>query len=93
VLPLSVPGPKRSPTATDLERSESARLFSERARQREPAVAFTDHNTQWVAAICKKLEGIPLAIELAAARVNPLCLGHILERLDGSFELLTLGGR
>jgi predicted ATPase/DNA-binding CsgD family transcriptional regulator len=93
VPPLSAPAHQHSPTVRELESSESARLFSERALQRDPAFILTAQNAQVVAEICKKLEGLPLAIELAAARVGTLSLEQISERLEGSLELLTRGGR
>src|SRR5215204_4829214 len=90
---LSAPDPHRLPTVDELERSESARLFLARARNRDPSFAFTPGSAQAVAEVCSKLEGIPLAIELAAARVGTLPLEQISERLEGSLELLTHGGR
>ena len=93
VPPLNTPDPQRSPTVEELERSESARLFLARARNRDPSFAFTPGSAQAVAEVCSKLEGIPLAIELAAARVGTLSLEQISKRLEGSLELLTRGGR
>ena len=93
VPPLSAPEPQRSLTVEELERSESARLFLARARNRDPSFAFTPGSTRAVAEVCSKLEGIPLAIELAAARVGTLSLEQISERFEGSLELLTHGGR
>ena len=93
VPPLSVPDPELSPTLEELQSSESIRLFVARARNREPSFAFTPASAQTIARVCSKLEGIPLAIELAAARIGTLSLEQILERLEGSLELLTRGGR
>src|SRR5215204_5752953 len=94
VPPLSVPDPERSPTTLEeLQSSESVRLFLARARNRDPSFAFTPGSTRAVAEVCSKLEGIPLAIELAAARVGTLSLEQISERLEGSLELLTRGDR
>jgi predicted ATPase/DNA-binding CsgD family transcriptional regulator len=93
VPPLDVPDPQYSSTVEELERLDSARLFLSRARNRDPSFAFTPGNARAVAEVCSKLEGIPLAIELAAARVGTLSLEQILERLEGSLELLTRGGR
>src|SRR5215213_8852382 len=94
VPPLSVPDPERSPTTLEeLQSSESVRLFLVRARNRDPSFAFTPGSTRAVAEVCSKLEGIPLAIELAAARVGTLSLEQISERFEGSLELLTHGGR
>jgi predicted ATPase/DNA-binding CsgD family transcriptional regulator len=93
VPPLSAPDPERSPTVEELESSESARLFLARARGHDPSFAFTAQNARAMGEICTKLEGIPLAIELAAARVGTLSLEQISKRLEGSLELLTRGGR
>jgi predicted ATPase len=72
VPPLSAPDPERSLTVEELESSESARLFLARARGHDPSFAFTAQNARAMGEICTKLEGIPLAIELAAARVGTL---------------------
>jgi predicted ATPase len=93
VPPLSAPDPQRSTTPEELEGSESARLFLARARNRDPSFAFTPGSAQAVAEVCRKLEGIPLAIELAAARVGTLSLEQISERLEDALGLLTHGGR
>jgi predicted ATPase/DNA-binding CsgD family transcriptional regulator len=93
VPPLSAPNLQRSLTVEELQKSESACLFLARARNRDPSFAFTPASAQAVAEVCSKLEGIPLAIELAAARVGTLSLEQIAERLEGSLELLTRGGR
>src|SRR5215207_3721778 len=91
---LSLPGPRQGvPTAEELAGYESVRLFVERARYRNPSFALAAGNVQAVAEVCRRLEGIPLAIELAAARVGVLCAGQIAERLDDSLGLLTTGGR
>jgi predicted ATPase/DNA-binding CsgD family transcriptional regulator len=93
VLSLSVPDTPRSPTAGELESSEAARLFAERAAERRSGFTLGPENTRAVAEICQRLEGIPLAIELAAARVDMLSLEQISERLEDSLGLLTGGGR
>jgi predicted ATPase len=90
---LSVPGPRHAPTTEELEGYESARLFIERARQRDPSFVLTPRNARAVAQICRRLDGIPLAIELAAARAGVLSAEKIAERLDDSLRLLTGGGR
>ena len=89
---LSLPETQHTPAAEELEGYESARLFVERARHRNPAFVLTPQNAQAVVEICRRLEGIPLAIELAAARVG-LSAEQIAERLDDSLKLLTTGGR
>jgi predicted ATPase len=76
-----------------LEGAESIQSFLARACNRDTSFAFTPENAQAVVEICKSLDGIPLAIELAAARLGTLSLGQISERLEDSLELLTLGVR
>ena len=90
--PLSGPDPARANTTEELEGYESVRLFVQRARYRNPAFALTRQNAAAVAEICTRLEGIPLAIELAAARVG-LSVQEIANRLDDSLMLLTAGNR
>ena len=75
-----------------LAASDSVRLFTERATAVAPAFELTPANAPLVAEICQRLDGIPLAIELAAARVPVLSVGEILQRLGDRFRLLT-GGR
>lgn len=72
---------------------ESVRLFEERARLAQPEFKLTMENASSVAQICSRLDGIPLAIELAAARVNMFSTAQIAERLDDRFHLLTGGSR
>jgi non-specific serine/threonine protein kinase len=72
---------------------ESARLFEERARLAQPDFNLTMENASSVAQICSRLDGIPLAIELAAARVNMFSTAQIASRLDDRFNLLTGGSR
>jgi predicted ATPase/DNA-binding CsgD family transcriptional regulator len=93
VPPLSVPEPQGMPSSVELEAYESVRLFVERARGRDPSFSLTPENAPAVAEICRKLEGIPLAMELAAARVGTLSLEQTSERLTDSLKLLTGGGR
>jgi predicted ATPase len=93
VPPLSVPEPQCTPSSEELEGYESVRLFVERARGRDPAFSLSPHNALTVAEVCRRLEGIPLAIELAAARAGTLSIEQILERLTDSLGLLTGGGR
>ena len=93
VSPLSVPDWRREPTLAGLEGSESVRLFLERARLRDPSFALTRKNARAVAEVCRDLGGIPLAIELAAARVRALSVEQIAERLKGSLRLLSSGGQ
>jgi predicted ATPase/DNA-binding SARP family transcriptional activator/DNA-binding CsgD family transcriptional regulator len=93
VPPLSLPERSRPITLEELEGYESARLFVERALYRPTAFALTERNAGTVAEICRKLDGIPLGIELAAARVGTLAVEQISEKLEDSLRLLTGGGR
>jgi len=90
---LSVPEVGRPPTVGELEGYASVRLFVERARERDPAFALTSENAQAVAEICARLEGLPLAIELAAVRIKLLPPQAMLSRLGNRFKLLTGGPR
>ena len=72
---------------------DAVRLFVERARAVEPGFELTAANADAVAQICRRLDGIPLAIELAAARVRSLPPAQIAARLDDRFRLLTGGSR
>jgi predicted ATPase/DNA-binding SARP family transcriptional activator len=89
---LTVPDSRHPSTAEELEGYESVRLFMERARQRDPSLVLTLRNAQAVARICRRLDGIPLAIELAAARMGVLSVEQLAERLEDSLKLLGGGG-
>jgi len=93
VPPLSLPDPRHLPAVEDVARYEAARLFVDRAKTVRPGFELTRPNASAVAQICYRLDGIPLAIELAAARVRVLSVGQIAARLDDRFALLTDGGR
>lgn len=73
--------------------SDAVRLFAERAAAALPGFAVLPSNVEPVAEVCRRLDGIPLAIELAAARVRALSVPQILERLTDRFALLTTGDR
>jgi tetratricopeptide (TPR) repeat protein len=90
---LSVPERGESLVVEQLAGYESARLFVERARSRNPAFVLTLGNAGAVAEICQRLDGIPLAIELAAARAEMLSAEQIARRLRDSLKLLTRGDR
>jgi non-specific serine/threonine protein kinase len=90
---LTVPDPGHPSTAEKLEGYEAVRLFIERARQRDTSFVLTPRNGPAVAQVCRRLEGIPLAVELAAARIGVLSVERIAERLNDSLRLLTAGGR
>jgi len=72
---------------------DAVALFAERAATAEPGFELTDHNKATVARICSKLDGLPLAIELAAARLRAISPEQILERLSDRYSLLTRGSR
>lgn len=72
---------------------EAVQLFVERARAASPTFALTERNATLIGQICARLDGIPLAIELAAARVRTLSVEQIAARLDDRFRLLTGGSR
>ena len=90
---LSLPDPEYLPSLGNLGEYEAVNLFVERALFSRPSFAVTDRNAQALVQICQRLDGIPLAIELAAARVKALLVDQILERLDDNFSLLTGGSR
>ncbi|MBA2278802.1 MAG: tetratricopeptide repeat protein [Chloroflexia bacterium] len=91
VPPLPLPDAKRVPPLAELEDFASVRLFVERAAAIKPGFALTAENAADVAAICVRLEGLPLAIELAAARVRILPPAALLTRLSNRLNLLTGG--
>jgi predicted ATPase/transcriptional regulator with XRE-family HTH domain len=98
VTSLSVVDPRRLANAgaqsiTELLDSEAVQLFVDRARLVVPSFAITEHNTRAVAQVCQRLDGIPLALELAAARLAMLSAEQIAARLDQRFRLLTGGNR
>jgi len=73
--------------------SDSVRLFVDRARLNDPRFTVTPETTLTIAQICRRLDGIPLAIELAAARVRLMSVDEVLARLDDRFRLLIDSGR
>ena len=100
VPPMSLPTPQpwRDPTSAEAalsayKQSESVQLFLNRASLVSAGFELTVDNGAWVAEICRRLDGMPLAIELAAARVRALSVQQIAERLDDRFNLLTGGHR
>ncbi|WP_432168908.1 tetratricopeptide repeat protein [Streptomyces sp. 1222.5] len=90
---LGLPDPHRLPSVAELGRFASVRLFTERAAQADPGFRLTDGNAAAVAQICFRLDGMPLALELAAARVHVLAPRQIAERLDDALVLLGRGDR
>jgi predicted ATPase len=91
VPPLSVPDADGSPA--DLMRYEAVRLFVERARLRLPAFDLTPANAEAVAKVCRRLDGIPLAIELVTGRVAALAIQQVAVRIEDSLSLLFSGPR
>ena len=93
VPPLALPGPEGSPDAVEFSTVESVTLFIERARAVKPDFALTATCAPVVAAICRRVDGLPLAIELAAARISLLSPATLLERLERQLPLLAGGAR
>uniref|UniRef100_UPI00286B67E7 ATP-binding protein n=1 Tax=Armatimonas sp. TaxID=1872638 RepID=UPI00286B67E7 len=90
---LSLPDPRQTQTAESLSHFESVQLFIDRALQTQPSFTVTNANAPALASICFRLDGIPLAIELAAARARSLSVEDINTKLDQRFRLLTGGSR
>jgi predicted ATPase/class 3 adenylate cyclase len=91
VPPLALPDPERLPDASDVAEYAAVRLFLERAQAAVAEFEVTAENAQAVAEICIRLDGLPLAIELAAPRVRSLPPPALLRRLDERLKLLTGG--
>jgi predicted ATPase/DNA-binding XRE family transcriptional regulator len=91
VFPLGLP--ERDAAPEQLAEVEGVRLFLERARSVLPSFALTHRNAPAVAEVCRRLDGLPLAIELAAARVRTLGVEQMAARLDDRFRLLRDGSR
>ncbi|MDR2987193.1 MAG: AfsR/SARP family transcriptional regulator, partial [Nocardiopsaceae bacterium] len=92
VPPLDVPGDADC-SAGEVERSPAAELFVARAAAAAPGFTLTADTAPAVAALCRRLDGIPLALELAATRVRALGVAELVARLDNRFGLLAIGGR
>lgn len=90
---LAVPDPQVKPQVQSLVANESVRLFVERATAVKSDFQLTDENALTVAQLCQRLDGIPLAIELAAARTRLLTAEQLVARLNDRFNLLTTGSR
>jgi predicted ATPase/DNA-binding CsgD family transcriptional regulator len=93
VPPLALPSPASSSTPDSVARCESVRLFAARAAAATPGFVIDERNASAIAQITCRLDGLPLAIELAAARVKLLPPESILARLEHSLSLLTGGSR
>ncbi len=90
---LSLPTGKLTETPESLGQYEAVRLFVDRALANSPTFQVTNQNAPAVASVCQRLDGIPLAIELAAARLRSMSVEEVNERLDQRFRLLTGGSR
>jgi predicted ATPase/DNA-binding CsgD family transcriptional regulator len=93
VPPLSLPQQGAPEAAEEVTRYEAVRLFGDRAEASLPGFALGVDNASAVSALCRSLDGVPLAIELAAAWVRVLSVDQIVTRLDDRFRLLTSGDR
>ncbi len=93
VSSLSLPDINHLPELDELVQFEAIRLFTERAALAKSNFTATKENAAFIAQICSRLDGIPLAIELAAARIKALTVEQIAARLDDRFRLLTGGSR
>jgi predicted ATPase/class 3 adenylate cyclase len=93
VPPLSLPDPERLPSLERLTQYEAVRLFVERAQDARPNFSVTNENALAVVEICARLDGLPLAIELAAARIKVLTPQKMLDRLSDRLKLLARGAR
>jgi predicted ATPase len=93
VPPLALPNPKQLPSAAQLAQYDAIRLFIERAMSVSSSFALTEANAPTIAGICARLDGLPLAIELAAARANILPPQAMLKRLESRLLVLTGGAR
>jgi predicted ATPase len=93
VLPLAAPAAPPLPDLDRLSQVPAVALFVERVREVQPAFALTADNAQAIAEICRRLDGLPLALELAAARSNVLPPAALLARLEHRLPLLVHGSR
>jgi predicted ATPase/class 3 adenylate cyclase len=93
IPPLSLPDPESLPPLENLTEYEAVRLFVERARAVRPDFSLAEDNAPAVVEICERLDGLPLAIELAAARIKLLPPQVLLDRLGNRLKILTGGAR
>ncbi|MET8427585.1 protein kinase [Nocardia sp. NPDC004860] len=93
VPPLPIPDPEREPSSRELPRYDAVTLFADRATAAVPGLRLSNDDKATVARICARLDGLPLAIELAAARVRTMSPEQILGRLDDRYALLTRASR
>jgi len=90
---LRLPAHDRAASLDELREYEAIALFVDRCASYQPAFALTEENATDILRICRRLDGVPLALELAAARVRVLSVAQLATRLDDRFRLLTGGGR
>jgi len=93
LAPLVVPDRCETGTSTTRGDSDAVRLFIDRVTAVQPSFEATERDVAQIGDICRRLDGIPLAIELAAARARALAIHDIAARLDDRFRLLTVGDR
>src|SRR3989475_7098728 len=93
VPPLELPAGNGTESLAQLRQNEAVMLFTERAAAASGAFALTTENQAAIVGLCRRLDGLPLAIELAAVRTRTLAAEQILERLSDRFALLTGGSR
>ncbi|HEX2180310.1 MAG TPA: tetratricopeptide repeat protein, partial [Actinomycetota bacterium] len=93
VPPMSLPAPETLADPKLLESSEAVRLFLQRARAVRPNFTLTERNAREIVEICTRLDGLPLALELAAARIRTLEPHEVARRLNRTLNLLTGGPR
>ena len=93
LAPLTAPRPAPTLSADAIAAFAAVQLFADRAAAAQPSFRITDANAGAVAEICHRLDGIPLALELAAARLRSMSVERIAERLSDRFRLLTSGDR
>jgi predicted ATPase len=91
IEPLGVPSPASEPA--QVADADAVRLFADRARQLEPVFELTSENSDAIGELCRKLEGLPLALELAAARIRLLPPQAMLERVEAGLDVLAEGAR
>lgn len=90
---LPFPDPKKLPAMEEIANCEAVQLFVERVKTYFPSFSVTDRNASSITQICCRLDGIPLALELAAARVKVMSVEQLASRLGDVFNLLTNGSR
>lgn len=93
VGPLAIPDPASVSSVEELSTYDAVNLFVTRAASTSPGFRLTERNGATIAALCSRLDGLPLAIELSAVRLRALSPEQLLDRLDQRFRLLTGGSR